>query len=136
MVYRDGANETARQVGRVEVTNMCRRVFNQATINCPVDTGNLRAQHRMRVKDLKTMVKGEVINGAKYAAAVHDGSKSHTITARKKKALRFKIGGRTVLVRSVRHPGTKPRPWLRTAAETVSARYGWRFERKQAKSSG
>lgn len=127
-VDREGAMATARKVGRVEVTNMCRKVMNQATIDCPVDTGNLRAHHVMRVKDLKTRVKGSVINNAKYAAAVHDGSPPHTIRARRRKALRFTAGGETIFVRSVRHPGTAPRPWLFKALR-VAVNNGWKIQR-------
>jgi len=127
-VARDGAMVSAREVGRKEVTSMVRKVMNRATILCPVDTGNLRSHHRVRVKDLKTRVKGEIINDAKYAAAVHDGSPPHTIRARKKKALRFTVGGETVLVRSVRHPGAAGRPWL-VKALVVAVNEGWRFQR-------
>lgn len=128
-VDREGAMAGARRVGRVEVTDMCRKIMNQATIDCPVDTGNLRAQHRMRVRELKTRVSGSVFNITNYAEAVHDGAKPHTIKARKGKALSFSMGGEEILVRSVRHPGVKARPWLREAAQRVAASNGWRFQR-------
>lgn len=127
-VNREGAMATARQVGRVEVTNMCRKILNQATVDAPVDTGNLRASHRMRVQELKTRVSGTVSADVKYASAVHDGSPPHTIRARKKKALRFVIGDMVIIRRSVRHPGTKGRPWLREAARRVASSSGWRFQ--------
>lgn len=120
----------ATKVGRVEVTNMCRMIKNQATIDCPVDTGNLRAQHITRVNDMATSINGEVINNAKYAADVHDGTTKHTIKARKKKALRFEMNGKIIIVRSVKHPGTKARPWLREAAERMALSNGWRFTKK------
>jgi hypothetical protein len=128
-VDRDGANTAAARVGLIEVTDVCRKILNQATVNAPVDTGFLRAQHSMTVKTLRTRVKGEVVNRAKYAAAVHDGSKAHIIRARKKKALRFEVGGKVVFARSVRHPGSRGRPWLADAAERVSATAGFRFQR-------
>lgn len=128
-VDRDGANTVARQQSVREVTDMCRKILNQATIDSPVDSGNLRSHHRMRVRELNTRVKGTVLNDVKYAAAVHDGSPEHTIRARKKKALRFVVGGETIIVRSVRHPGARARPWLRDAAEKVATSNGWRFER-------
>jgi len=49
----------------------------------------------------------------KYARMVHDGTRPHVITARKAKAL-FWPGARHP-VRSVRHPGTKARPFLTDA---------------------
>jgi hypothetical protein len=128
-VDRDGTTATAARVGVTEVTNLCRKIMNQATIDAPVDMGFLRGQHFMNVKVLRTRVKGTVGNRAKYAAAVHDGSRPHTIRARKKKALRFEMGGEVVIVRAVRHPGTKGRPWLLNAAQRTAAASGFRFQR-------
>lgn len=128
-VDREGANAVAARVGLIEVTDLCRKIMNQATIDAPVDTGFLRGQHSMTVKTLKTRVKGTVVNRAKYAAAVHDGSGPHIIRARKKRALRFEVGGKVVFARSVRHPGTRPRPWLVEAAERTAINAGFRFQR-------
>ena len=130
-VDREGARISAREVGRREVTSMTRKVMNRATMLCPVDTGFLRAHHRMKIKDLKTRVKGEVINDAKYAAAVHDGSPPHIIRARRKKALRFTVGGETIIVRAVRHSGAAGRPWLDKAL-VVAVNEGWRYRRYAA----
>lgn len=128
-VYREAANAVAARVGLTEVTNVCRKIVNQATIDAPVDKGFLRGQHGMTVKIARTRVKGTVVNRAKYAAAVHDGSAPHIIRARKKKALAFTMGGQTVIVRAVRHPGTRGNPWLANAAERVAASSGFRFSR-------
>jgi len=128
-VDREGANATAANFGMIEVTNLCRKIVNQATIDAPVDTGFLRGQHSMNVRMMRTRVKGTVLNRAKYAAAVHDGSGPHIIRARKKRALRFEVGGKVVFARSVRHPGTKGRPWLAKAAERVAISSGFRFQR-------
>lgn len=128
-VDRPKANAEAARVGFIEVTNICRMIKNQATIDAPVDTGFLRAQHAINVTTLTTRVKGVVLNRAKYAAAVHDGTGPHIIRARRKRALRFTVGGKVVFARSVRHPGTLGRPWLMDAAEKVATREGWRFQR-------
>lgn len=132
-VDREATNAEASRVGQVEVTDLCRKILNQATIDAPVDTGFLRGQHAMSVKTLRTRVKGTVVNRAKYSAAVHDGATigPRTIRARRKKALAFTMGGKTIIVRSVRHPGAKipGNPWLVKAAERVAVSAGWRFER-------
>lgn len=132
-VDREGANAVATKTGLIEVTDLCRKIVNQATIDAPVDTGFLRGQHGMTVKVMTTRVKGTVVNRAKYAAAVHDGAtiKPRTIRARRKKALAFTIGGKLVIVKSVRHPGAKIKanPWLVNAAERTAARAGFRFQR-------
>jgi len=135
-VDREGAMATAGQVGRLEVVDMCRKILNQATVDCPKDTGNLQGHHRVQVNDLKTRVRGTVLNDASYASAVHDGTKRRKIVARRKKALRFVVDGEVVYARSVNHPGTKPRPWLRTAAERVAGSNGWKFTRVESSSNG
>jgi len=128
-VDRAGANATAADVGMTEVTDLCRRIMNQATVNAPVDTGFLRGQHRMTVAKSGTQVVGTVSNNAKYAEAVHDGTRPHVIRATRRSALRFVVNGRTVYARSVRHPGTRARPWLADAAEKAAASAGFRFRR-------
>lgn len=132
-VDREGANATAARVGLIEVTNVSRKILNQAVIDAPVDTGFLRGQHFMAVKTMQTRVKGTVGNRAKYSAAVHDGATigPRTIRARRKKALAFTMGGRTIIVRSVRHPGAKIKanPWLVNAAERTAISAGFRFQR-------
>jgi hypothetical protein len=128
-VDREAANAAAAKVGLIEVTDLTRKITNQATIDAPVNTGFLRGQHTMTVKVLKTRVKGTVVNRAKYASAVHDGSGPHIIRARKKKVLRFEVAGKVVFARSVRHPGTSANPWLLNAAERTAVNAGFRFTR-------
>ena len=117
--------EGARPACVREVTDVCRKVQNRASALCPVDTGNLRGHHGMRVNQASCT--GEVFNDAKYAAAVHDGTSPHMITARRGKALKFTAGGRTVYARSVRHPGTRPRRWMTTAGSAIAASGGYRW---------
>jgi hypothetical protein len=107
------------------VTDVCRKVHNRASILCPVDTGNLRAHHGMRVNSARCT--GEVFNDAKYVEAVHDGTSAHLIVAGRKKALAFNVGGKAVYVKSVWHPGTRPRRWLMAAGGEVAAASGYRW---------
>jgi hypothetical protein len=111
-----------------EVTDVCRRIHNRASVLCPVDTGNLRAHHGMRVN--AGTVRGEVYNDADYAVMVHDGTRAHAIVARRGRVLRFVAGGRVVYARRVRHPGSRPQPWMTTAAAEVSAQIGARWTRR------
>jgi hypothetical protein len=128
-IDRPAATAEAKRVTSRVVLNTTRKINNQATINCPVDTGNLRAHHRMRTSETQTKLKGEVFNDANYAASIHNGSRAHVIAARRRKALAFDGGdwGGIVVVRSVRHPGTRPQPWLAKAAEQVAAAEGHRW---------
>jgi hypothetical protein len=108
-----------------------RTVLNRSAVFCPADTGNLRAGGRMKMVMRSRGPTGIVEYIARYAAAVHDGSAPHIIKARKKKALRFVMDGEVVFAKSVRHPGTRPRPFLAKAAQLVAAANGWRFVRKR-----
>lgn len=109
-----------------------RRVLNRSAILCPVDTGRLRASGRMKFREGRRGPTGIVEYPVKYAASVHDGSGPHVIRARKKKALAFQLDGRTVIVKSVRHPGTQGRPFLADAAREVASASGYQFrERRQ-----
>lgn len=139
-VDRTEATSVARDDAVRRVTTYCRKTQNQAIIDCPVDTGNLRGHHRMRVKPMATKVTGEVYNDAQYAAAVHDGSRPHVIMGRRArrptrkrrqrgpKTLRFVVGGMVLYRRRVNHPGSRGRPWLRDAAMKVAEAEGfvWR----------
>lgn len=98
-------------------------------------TGNLiSSQAAPTVISTGHGVMGVLQNNARYAAAVHEGSVPHEIRAVRKKTLRFSPsvlnhaagtgGGRTatgtfVFPKAVRHPGTKPRPFLRDAMTEV-----------------
>ena len=54
--------------------------------------------------------------GARYGVYVHEGTRPHTIVARRAKALHF--NGR--FARRVRHPGTAANPFLRNALQAMS----------------
>lgn len=58
------------------------------------------------------VVSAQVRATAPYALFVHDGTRAHTITARRARFLRFEIGGVVHFRRSVRHPGTRPYPYM------------------------
>lgn len=105
-----------------------RQVLNRAKLTSPVDTGNMRAKHRMTMRARRSFVEARITVGTKYARAVHNGTRQHIIVPRRKKALKFTAGGRTVIVRRVYHPGTKPRPWLFAALEEVGTLRGYKVQ--------
>jgi hypothetical protein len=57
---------------------------------------------------------------APYAAFVENGTKPHTITAKRQTTLRFVQNGAVRFSRSVRHPGTKPRPFMAQAQDRAT----------------
>lgn len=117
---RIATNEAYRLVG-----DCTRRIFNRGNVLTPVDTGTLRAGNQMAVSREAPGARGWVYNNVKYAAAVHDGSGPYVIRPRRGKALKFEVGGRTVFARSVRHPGTRGRPWIARAGREVAAQTGF-----------
>lgn len=80
----------------------------------PVKSGNLRRTITSRVEDGGR--RGVVGTNAPYARPVHDGSRPHIIQAKRAKALYWK--GAKHPVRVVHHPGNKPNPFMRRAADT------------------
>lgn len=53
-----------------------------------------------------------VFNPTLVGRVMHSGSKAHAIKARKRKALKFAMGGVDVFRRGVWHPGTKATRWF------------------------
>lgn len=104
-----------------------RAVMNRSMVLTPVRTGNLRASHRMIMRVRRTRVVGQVETKVKYARWVHDGTRAHLIAARKPGgSLRFIADGQVIFRRVVRHPGTKGRPFMRTALYEEAGKRGFK----------
>lgn len=84
----------------------------------PVKSGNLRRTITSRVEDGGN--RGIVGTNARYARAVHDGSRPHTIRPTNAKALYWK--GAKHPVKSVRHPGTRANPFFERAIDNSRSR--------------
>ena len=130
---------TARVLARIEINeaaleresgrdlrafhrSLTRRIANQARADVPVRTGNLgRTIGEMPQVYTPFHVDGGVEATADYAAPVHEGSRPHRIAARNAEMLRFVWHGQEVFRRSVWHPGTRARPFLRNAGHRVVA---------------
>ena len=80
--------------------------------NGSVKTGHLRHGITTNVGNMEVTVHTSNI---KYARIVEEGSRPHTIRAKNKKALYWK--GAKHPVKSVRHPGSKAKPYLIPAFE-------------------
>lgn len=85
--------------------SLTRRIANQSRADVPVRTGNLgRTIGELPQVYVPFHVSGGVEATADYAAPVHEGSH-----------------GREVFRKSVWHPGTRARPFMRNAARRVVA---------------
>jgi hypothetical protein len=105
-----------------------RRVVQRAKILAPVDTGRLRASIRVERRSILGFRNRWTIGSdVDYAPMVHDGTRPHIIRPKNAKALRFRVNGRVVYARVVRHPGTRARPFLDRALREVAAARGYDF---------
>ena len=80
--------------------------------NVPVDTGHLRRGITTKIGNMEVIVHTSNI---KYARGVEFGTRPHLIKPKNKKALYWK--GASHPVKSVRHPGSKAKPYLIPAFE-------------------
>lgn len=116
-----GMDEARRLVRRV-----VRRTENRSAVLCPVDTGLLRSSRKSSVMSIGSMVIGEVVYTAKYAAAVHEGRRALTIRAKRPGGrLKFTVDGRTVYARQVHQPARAGRPYLAQALREVATQEGF-----------
>lgn len=124
-IHVNGA-ELDSQVGAIayrRCARVSRRIATQARQDVPVRTGNLGRQigeGPVRMIGPRT-AHGSVHDMADYALYVHEPTRPHLIRPRNAQALRFQVGGRTVITKLVRHPGGKGRPFLRNAGLRVAA---------------
>jgi len=82
----------------------------------PERTGRLKRSIKRKVRGTK----GEVRAEAPYAVFVEKGTRPHIIRPVRARALRFQVGGEIVFAKLVHHPGTKPNPFMRRAAERTA----------------
>lgn len=104
-----------------KAASLTRRISAQAKTNVPVRTGFLgrSIQEDPIVFSGPFRLSTGVTATADYAAAVHEGTRPHVIRARNGQYLKFPGRNGPVFARSVNHPGTRPRPFLRNAADQV-----------------
>lgn len=109
----DNAQITTQQV----LIQSANQILAEMEALVPVDTGKLRTSLRIKVDpDRVTIGPNEDI--ANYGGYVEFGTKPHTIRPKTPGGvLVFKMNGRTVYTKKVRHPGTKAQPFVRPAFE-------------------
>ena len=89
------------------------KIETKAKGNVPVDPGHLRRGIPTKIGDMEVIVHTSNI---KYARGVEFGTRPHLIKPKNKKALYWK--GAKHPVKSVRHPGSKAKPYLIPAFES------------------
>ncbi|WP_410091266.1 HK97 gp10 family phage protein [Streptomyces sp. adm13(2018)] len=123
---RAALNRTFRATSRSEGEIAARQVVARAKVLAPVDTGRLRSSIRVeRRSTFGLRQRWTVGSDVEYAPMVNDGTRPHIIRPRRAKALKFKVGGRTVYAKVVHHPGTRARPFLDRALADVARSRGY-----------
>jgi len=84
----------------------------------PVKTGRLRDSMQFQTSGLS----GEIRFGASYWIFVAMGTRPHIIRPVRARVLRFEVRGQVVFAMRVRHPGTRPSPFIRRADERLARR--------------
>jgi HK97 gp10 family phage protein len=84
----------------------------------PVRSGRLLGSIREEISGLEATVGPSVL----YALYVEYGTSPHVITPVFSRVLRFEVEGKVIFTPIVRHPGTKPQPFIRETASAVRER--------------
>jgi len=100
-------NEIQQAVERA-IPRIAIRIQNELVIAAPVDTGRLR--NSIRVTSEGNVITISIVD---YAYFVEFGTPPHIIKPKDKKALKFKAGNGQVFAKVVKHPGTRPNPFIR-----------------------
>ena len=83
----------------------------------PERTGHLKGSIKRRKRELK----GEISVGVPYTIYIEFGTAPHEIRPAHARALRFTTeAGEVIFTKLVRHPGTKPNPFLKRTMERTA----------------
>lgn len=111
------------------VAETTRMALNRMRVTAPKRTGRMANSLKMTMRARRTFVVGTITASPRYTHFVERGTRPHVIKARKKRALKFHGRGGIVIVRSVKHPGTKPRPFMFRSLVDVAVPRGYRVTR-------
>lgn len=90
-------------------------IFLDQTAHVPVRTGALKEGIRIISRPGYRFI-GPDHAKTEYDIFVEKGTKPHMISAKPGSVLAFKVGGKQVFARTVRHPGTRPNPFAANSA--------------------
>lgn len=105
-------NSPKGEIGIALRRNVGNRIVLAAKRDVGVDTGTLRETIKLIHERVGQYQELRIGSDSKIALLHHNGTRAHEIHARNTEFLRFSSRGRVVYTRSVRHPGTKPNPYL------------------------
>lgn len=93
-------------------------------------SGKLRRSTRHNVRVGRNKSRLQLKWSRSYASHIEYGTRAHVIRPRRKKFLRFRVGGRVVFARKVNHPGTRPYKFGWKASRAAHRVLGQRMQRR------
>ena len=114
------ASKFSKELRQKLIERMADIAYANAFFRAPWKTGKLAGSI------VKQVSRGEATIEAlaPYAAFVIKGTAPHEIRPVNASVLAFEAGGRMVFTPLVRHPGTKPNPFMQRAAEDTRSKAG------------
>jgi len=116
----DALRQTAQQSGittQQVLVQSANHILAEMEVRVPVKTGRLRGSLHIQVDPNRVTI-GPNEEIAPYAGYVEYGTRPHEIRPRRPDGvLVFMVGNTKVVTRLVRHPGTKPQPYVQPAFE-------------------
>jgi len=103
-----------RLAERSSVTAITKITYRVAAIARTTAPGSMKTKIRVTVSPVGGGM-GIIISDHPATTFVIHGTRPHVIVARRKKMLKFTIGGRDHFARMVHHPGNQPNPFLAKA---------------------
>jgi len=113
------------QIGFAFIMEVIGEGYHLLRSEAPVKTEKLRQSIRQQSRGLE----GEVTIGAPYTVFVATGTQPHIIRPTRAQALRFEVAGDIIFSTLVRHPGTKPNPFVQRTSERLAQLIPTIFER-------
>ncbi|WP_432001629.1 hypothetical protein [Streptomyces sioyaensis] len=101
-----------RAQGGIAERGLRRRTARVADIARREAPGRMGAYIDWKIESGPRGLTGVIVCDHPATRYVLDGTRPHVIRPRRKKALRFDVGGRTVFAAVVHHPGSRPNDFL------------------------
>ena len=115
--FEEAAEKLGGPLRQKLVERLAEIAWSRASYGAPWRTGKLAGSIVKVVGDGEAWIKAL----APYAVFVEKGTAPHIITPVRASVLAFEVGGEMVFTGLVRHPGTKPNPFLQRAANEARA---------------
>ncbi len=118
--FEEVASKLGRELKQKLIERLADIAYSSAFFGAPWRTGKLAGSIVKEVGEGEAWIHAL----APYAVYVEMGTRPHEIRPARSSVLAFEIEGQFVFTPVVRHPGTKPNPFMQRAAEDAQGRVG------------